>query len=195
MTYAQGLTALIQSALTHDISVTLETPGDGERKIVATIFGDALAGELADGGYPGGIEIPLSAEDLYLYPLAELEQRQAGYRTDGRTGEASPGWDESRYVIADWAANPVSIGRDGALAYSIHGRGSWHYHPIAPDFDSFLTALAHWIDYHRGERSGQILDADFEVAPEIAGEVLHKVVGNLPETEAKNLTDLLLGTV
>jgi hypothetical protein len=195
MTYTQALTALVRSAGTHDISAPLEALDNGERKIVAAIFGDTLAGEIADAGYPGGIEIPVSAEDLYLYPLAELEQRQAGYRTDGRTGEASPGWDESRYVIADWAANPVSIGRDGALAYSIHGRGSWHYHPIAPDLNAFLTALAHWIEYYQGERSGQILDADFEVAPEVTGDVLHKVVGNLPETEAKNFTDFLLGTV
>jgi hypothetical protein len=33
------------------------------------------------------------------------------------------------------------------------------------------------------------------VAPEITGEVLLKMAGNLPEAEAKNLTDFLLGTV
>jgi hypothetical protein len=195
MAYAQSLTALLRSAGNHDILVSLETPGDSEREILATIFGDALAKEIADAGYPGGIEIPLPAEDLYLYPLAELEQRQAGYRTDGRTGEASPGWDKSRYVIGDWAANPLSIGRDGGLAYSIHGQKTWVYSPIASNFSACLTALTHWIDYYCGERSGKILGTDFEVAPEITGEVLRKMGGNLPETEAQNLTDFLLGTV
>lgn len=195
MAYAQSLTALVRSAQSHDILVSLETPRDSEREILTTIFGDALAKEIADAGYPGGIEIPLSAEDLYLYPLAELEQRQAGYRSDGRTKEASPGWNRSRYVIADWTANPVSIGRDGGLAYSIHGREAWVYNPIASDFGAFLTALMHWIDYYCGARLGKILGADFEVAPETAGDVLRKMGSNLPETQAKNLTDFLLGTV
>jgi hypothetical protein len=195
MAYAHSLAALVQSAESHGILVSLEAPGDGEREILATIFGSALAKEIANAGYPGGIEIPTAAEDLYLYSLAELEQRQVGYRTDGRTAEASADWSKSRYVIADWTANPVSISRDGGLAYSTHGRGAWVYNPIAPDFGAFLRGLSHWIDYYCGERSGNILGADFEVAPEVAGDVLRKMAGVLPETEARNLTNFLLGTV
>ncbi|OZI34260.1 hypothetical protein CAL29_12010 [Bordetella genomosp. 10] len=89
----------------------------------------------------------------------------------------------------------MSISHDGGLACSMHGQGAWRYNVVAPDLGAFLAALARWIDYYRGERSGRILDADFEVAPGIADEVLHKVCGGLPETEARNLADFLLGTV
>src|SRR6201999_3724592 len=103
MGYADSLAALVRSAKVHGVPVSLEKPGGDERGILIAIFGGALAEAIETAGYPGGIEIPLSTEELYLYPLAELEQRQAGYRTDARTGQASSGWDENRYVIADWA--------------------------------------------------------------------------------------------
>jgi len=194
MAYSESLAALARSAEAHGIALSVETP-DGERSTVETIFGDALAAAIDEAGYPGGLEVPLSAEDLYLYPLAELEQRQIGYRTDANSGGRAPGWDQERYVIADWAANPVSIGRDGGLAYSVHGRGTWDYRPIAPDLGAFLSVLARWIDYYRGERGGKILDDDFEVLPEVARQVRQDVMEGLSEREADNFSDFLLGTI
>ncbi len=55
--------------------------------------------------------------------------------------------------------------------------------------------LARWIGYCSSDRSRKILDADFEVMPEVAGEVRQKVVNGLSETEAKNFSDFLLGIV
>jgi hypothetical protein len=195
MTYAESLATLVRTAQAHGVAVEIEQPGGDDRALLDAVFGASLAGEIADAGYPGGIEVPFAAEDFYLYPLAELEQRQAGYRTDARTGEASPDWDADRHVIGDWAANPVSIGGDGALAYAMHGRGGWEYRPIAPDLAAFLDVLARWIEYYRGARGGKILDADYEVAPEVRGEVDNQVTTGLPEAEAGNFADFLLGTV
>lgn len=194
MVYAKSLTELVRSAGGHGIPVSLESAGAGRRDIVAAVFGDALADEITDAGYPGGIEIPLAVEDLYIYPLDELQQRQVGYRSDGRTGMVCAGWDADRHVIADWAANPVSIDSGGGLAYSMHGRGEWIYFPIAPDLAAFLSALARWIDYCRGERAGRILDDDFELLPDITCEVLQRLSRDLSDVEAANFTRFLLGS-
>ena len=102
-------------------------------------------------------------EELYLYSLDELAGLQAGYRYDARTGEVSADWDASHYVIADWTANPISIGADGAIHYTCHGQGNWAYALIAPDLPGFFNLLAAWLRYFIVERGGNLFDDNFEV--------------------------------
>jgi hypothetical protein len=191
MAYAESLDALLRSTAAQNIPFKPEKLGGEESAALDAVFGPTLARAIMDASYPGGLEAPVSAEELYLYPFAEIAQRQAGYRT----GTPSPDWDDGRYVIADWAANPVSIGSDGAIAYSIHGRDHWDHRPIAPDFAVFLDMLARWIDYFIGTREGGIFVADFDLAPEVPAEVRKHVLRGLLEAEAENFADLLLGTV
>ncbi|RZI55260.1 MAG: hypothetical protein EOP94_05135, partial [Zymomonas sp.] len=85
MTYRAALDALVAASTAADVPVDLEN-ADIDPAMLRAIFGDELAGAIAASGYPGGAELPWTVEDLYLYPLAELAQSQAGYRHDAATG-------------------------------------------------------------------------------------------------------------
>lgn len=160
MTYPEAVQDLVRAGAGAGVPIPLAPPGQA---VDRDIFGDALAQEIAATGYPAGAELPWVVEELYLYSLEELAERQAGYRYDAATGEASTGWDASHYVIADWTANPISIGTDGAIHYARHGQGNWTYAPIAPDLPGFFNLLAAWLRYFIVERGGDLFDDDFEI--------------------------------
>lgn len=117
MSYAEAIAEFVQAAAAAGIAVELGDPEGAEAELCATVLGDQLAAEIVATGYPGGCEIPWVAEELYIYSLTELRERQAGYRTDARTGVDQDDWDADRWVIADWTADPVSINGTGVIAY------------------------------------------------------------------------------
>lgn len=160
MTYPEAVQDLVRAGAGAGVPIALAPPGQA---VDRDIFGDALAQKIEATGYPAGAELPWVVEELYLYSLEELAERQAGYRYDAATGEASTGWDASHYVIADWTANLISIGTDGAIHYARHGQGNWTYAPIAPDLPGFFNLLAACLRYFIVERGGDLFDDDFEI--------------------------------
>ena len=160
MTYTEAARNLVRAGVEAGVAIALSHP---EQAVDRAIFGDALAQEIEAAGYPAGAEFPWVVEDLYLYSLSKLAGRQAGYRYDARTGEASADWNASHYVIADWTANPISIGADGAIRYARHGQGNWSYAVIAPDLPGFFNLLAAWLRYFVVERGGNLFNDNFEI--------------------------------
>lgn len=160
MTYTEAAQDLVRAGEEAGVPIALAPPGQAVDRV---IFGDALAREIEAAGYPAGAELPWVVEELYLYSLDELAGRQAGYRHDASTGEASADWDASHYVIADWTANPISIGVDGAIHYARHGQGNWTYALIAPDLPAFFNLLAAWLRYFIVERGGNLFNDNFEI--------------------------------
>ncbi|WP_454719086.1 hypothetical protein [Caulobacter segnis] len=140
----------------------MERPEGDVARFCETVFVPPIAAEIARLGYPKRVEIPWIVETFYLYGLDDLSDRQGGYRFNGHTGVPSTSWDPDRFVIADWAADPVTVGSDGSVCYSVHGAGSWTYTRIAADLPAFLQLLATWIRYfvadhglHYNEASGR----------------------------------------
>ena len=160
MAYIEAAQNLVRAGAEAGVRINLAPP---EQAVDRAIFGDALAREIEAAGYPAGAELPWVAEELYLYSLDELAGRQAGYRYDARTGEASANWDASHYVIADWTANPIIIDADGTIHYARHGRGHWTFAPIAPDLPAFFNLLAAWLRYFVGDRGGNLFNDNFEI--------------------------------
>lgn len=194
MTYRAALDALGAASTAADVPVDLEN-ADIDAASLRAIFGDELAAAIAASGYPGGAELPWTVEDLYLYPLAELAQHQAGYRQDAVTGEPSPHWGADRYAIGDWAGNPVSIAGDGGIDYARHGQGQWTHHRIAADLPEFLTMLAAWLRYFVVERDGSVFDDNFEITAETRDEVQRVVLAGRDPAIAVAATRFLLGEV
>ncbi len=160
MTYAEAVQNLVDAGSKAGISIIVSIPEYGVDRVV---FGNDLAQEIETVGYPAGAELPWVVEDFYLYSLDEITERQAGYRYDAHTGEASQGWDQNQYVIADWTANPLTLGVDGAIRYARHGQEEWTYVRIAPDVPSFFALLADWLRYFVVERAGNLFNEDFQI--------------------------------
>lgn len=160
MNYPEAAQNFVRAGVEVGVPIALAPP---EQAVDRATFGDVLAREIEAAGYPVGAELPWVVEKLYFYSLDELAERQAGYRYDARTGETSADWDASHYVIADWAANPISIGADGAIRYARHGQGNWTYAVIAPDLPSFFNLLAAWLRYFVVERGGNLFNDNFEI--------------------------------
>jgi hypothetical protein len=194
LTYSEAVRDLVQAGEEADAPIDLETPEPGEQ-FHRTVFGDALSDEIEAAGYPGGAELPWTVEDLYLYGLYELEEQQAGYRQDANTGAPSGGWESDRYVIADWAANPVSIAADGTISYARHGEGSWTHHRIAADLPSFFEMLARWLRYFVVEHSGSLFDENFEIAAEAREQVRRVVLQGIDAEMRDAAARFLLGEI
>lgn len=184
---------LVRAAREADVAISLAPPDGEAAAFAATVFGPTLAAEIARLGYPEPVELPWIAEEFNLYGLDELSERQAGYRTNARTGEPSEAWDMDRFVIADWAANPISIGPDGAIAYSRHGQGAWTYVRIARDLPAFLSLLAAWLRFFLAERGGELFDDNFEIADEIREAVRRDVLVDLDADDRDAALKFLLG--
>lgn len=160
MNYPEAAQNFVRAGVEAGVPIALAPP---EQAVDRATFGDVLAREIEPAGYPVGAELPWVVEELYFYSLDELAERQAGYRYDARTGETSADWDASHYVIADWTANPIIIGADGAIRYARHGQGNWSYAVIAPDLPSFFNLLAAWLRYFIVERGGNLFNNNFEI--------------------------------
>ncbi len=196
MSYADALGELVRAAGEANIAVAPEKPHSDTAQFCETVFGSALAAEIAQLGYPKRVKVPWIVETLYLYGLDELSDQQAGYRFDARDGSPEVEWDADRFVIAAWTGNPVSIGQDGSICYSFHGAGTWTYTRIAPDLPAFLSLLAAWIRYFVAEHGGDLFDEDdddLEISQEMRAEIRRDVLGAAPEADRDAALAFLLG--
>jgi hypothetical protein len=181
MAYVDSMRCLIDAGTEAGMLIGLENTNN-LTALHQRIFGGPLANDIASAGYPGGIEVPWMVEELFVYSLAELSDRQAGYRYDANTNAPSVNWDCDRYVLADWGANPVSIGTDGTICYSRHGDGDWSYVPIATDLPAFFKLLAAWLRYFVVEQGSNLLDDNFEIAQDTRDAVTSTVLAEtIPE--------------
>lgn len=156
------------------------------------MFGGSLGDAIRLAGYPSGCAVPRSAEHLSWYGLDELEGRQVGYRIDGRAGAAAPEWEADRGVLADRAADPVTIGGDGVIASARHGRGGWAYVRIAPDL---RRSSASW---RAGCASspitpGPLFDDEFTVPPATRGRIRTEVLAGLDPADRDAALTFLIG--
>ncbi|WP_152616230.1 hypothetical protein [Sphingomonas sp. ERG5] len=194
MQYDEAIQRLVRAGVEAETPIAVQTPDAGE-SFYRTVFGDPLSDAIKASGYPGGVELPWSAEELYLYGLEELNKRQEGYRHDANTGDASSGWDEDRYVIADWAANPVSITGDGSISYARHGEGSWSHIRIAADLPGFFAMLAAWLHYFVVEHNGNLFDENFEIAAATRDDLRRLVVADTAPEDREAAINFLLGEI
>lgn len=192
MSYADALGDFVRTAGENGIAITLERPDGDAAGFCETVFGPPMAAEIARLGYPKRVEIPWIVETFYLYGLGDLSERQSGYRFNGRTGARSTSWDPDRFVIADWAADPVTIGSDGSVCYSAHGVGSWTYTRIAADLPAFLNLLAAWIRYFVADHGADLHDENCEVPEDVRAEIRRDVLGALPEADKDAVLSFLL---
>lgn len=190
MTYKDAVQDLVHAGSEANSAITLSQP---KHQVDRSVFGEAISQEIEAAGYPGGAELPWVVEELYLYSLDEIAERQAGYRYNARTGNPSKDWDSNQYVIADWTANPISIGADGAIRYARHGQESWTYARIAPDLPCFFGMLAAWLRYFVVERSGNLFNDDFEIDDATREAVSGKVLAAIDPGDREAALAFLLG--
>jgi hypothetical protein len=192
MSYADALDDFVRTAGENGVAVTLEKPQGDVALFCETVFGPTITAEIARLGYPKKVAMPWIVETFNLYGLDELPARQGGYRFDGRTGAPSTHWDPDRFAIADWAADPVTIGSDGWVCYSRHGVGAWTYNRIAVDLPAFLKLLAAWIRYFVAEHDAELHDENCEVPEAIRAEIRRDILGGLPQAEQDAVLSFLL---
>jgi len=192
VSYPEAVDALVRSAAASGIEIALKLPQGEASVFCEQVFGKPLAAMIAAHGYPTGTELPWIVEDLYVYGLDELAERQAGYRTDASKGMPSADWDATQFVIADWAANPVTIGQDRVIRYARHGMGAWTYTRIVADLPAFVLLLAAWLDYMR-DKADALYDDNFEIPDTIRAEIRSKVLGMVDEVDRDAACRFLLG--
>lgn len=184
MPYADALQDLVDAAAEADVALTAE-PAEGD--VAERVFGAGLAAEIRTHGYPSSAELPWSAEELFLYGLDELEDRQEGYDGDD--------WGEGRWAIADWGANPVSVAPDGSVSYALHGEGSWTHVRIAPDVPAFFSVLANWLRFFVVARGGNLFDENFDIPEETREAARAQVLGPVDAADRDAALNFLLGDV
>jgi len=135
---------------------------------------------------------PGSSRPFIFYGLDDLSDRQGGYRFNGHTGAPSTSWDPDRFVIADWAADPVTVGADGSICYSGHGAGSWTYTRIAADLPDFLQLLATWIRYFVADHGADLHAENSEVPEDIRAEIRRDVLSAVSEADKDAALSFLL---
>lgn len=192
VSYPEAVDALVRSAAASGIEISLKSRRGEPAALCEQVFGKPLAATIAAHGYPDGTELPWIVEDLYVYGLDELAERQAGYRIDAGEGTPSADWDATQFVIADWVANPVTIGQDGVIRYARHGMDVWTYTRIVADLPAFFVLLAAWLDYMR-DKAGALYDDNFEIPDTIRLEIRSKVLGMVDEVDRDAACRFLLG--
>lgn len=193
MSYADALADLISAASETDLAIAPEKPEGDAARLCETVFGPALAAEIAQLGYPKTFDMPWIVEDLYFHGLDELSDRQAGYRFHGITGERIDAWPADRFVIAEWNGDPVSVGADGSVCSSLHGVETWTYVRIAENLPAFFALLAAWLRYFVTARGGNLYDDDFQISEEIRAEIRRDVLGVVAEADRDAVLAFLLG--
>lgn len=193
MNYDDAVAELVRAGSEAGIPVTVE-PTAGDEEFYQKVFGEQSQ-SIDAIGYPTETEIPWVVEELYLYSLRDIEERQAEYRYDAKTGQASAAWDDGRYVVAEWAANPVSIDASRTISYSRHGDGSWTYTPFAADLPQFLTILARWLQYFVVARNSNLFDENFEINAATRKEISRVVLRDLDPKHQAAAINFLLGEI
>lgn len=194
MAYRDSVDAFTSAAKACGVAYEVDVPSTDEDK---DLLGRAFNGELAEGilahGYAGGSDIPWTAEEFSLYRFGEIESRQMGYRTDGRTGAVSSTWDPNKYVIGDWTGNPISIDQEGGISYSRHGMGTWRYVRIAKDLAAFLGVLGTWMAFFIVDNKRNIFNDDFEIGEETMARIKKDVLNGLDDEEKYGFVKFLIG--
>jgi hypothetical protein len=175
--YLDAATTLAAAAARADVDLSLKTPEADATPFMETVFGKPLADDIAAHGYPSDVEVPWVVEELYVYDLNELSDRQAGYRVGVQDGRPVAGWDAGHFVIADWAANPVTVAPNGGIHYARHGEGAWDYHRICADLPTFFLLLAAWLG-HVAEHGENLHDGNFDI-PDTARETIRRLVSGV----------------
>lgn len=97
---------------------------------------DTLAAFYRDVG-PDGVTAETIGNALYFPSLADLWQKQEGYRWDGRTGERVEDWDDGWIVVAHQGGAPfVFDTATRAVLFARHGEGTWDFGEAFPDLNS-----------------------------------------------------------
>ena len=147
------------------------------------VFNKEVSAEILSHGYPAGLVVPWAAEDFELYDVEEIPLRQAGYRTEAKTGTVSPDWPKELYVLAEASANPFAIDSRGAIRFARHGMGGWRFEQVAPDLSTFLDVIAEWLSFFVVENDLNIMNDNFEIRPEKRDEIRDRVFAGLSDNE------------
>ena len=118
------------------------------------ILNDQDLSNIEQFGYVGDVRLKWPVEQFYLYPLANLLKMQEGYRVSD--GIVDTHWDQAKYAIGDWAADPVSIDKSGSIWYAVHGEGEWSYDKLSNNLEEFIDTPRKWIEYFLIEHKGKI---------------------------------------
>lgn len=193
MTYPDALAGLMRTADECGLAVQIERPASDEaRAELLPVLGPSLLAEIDAHGYPGGLEIPWTAEELFVYPLGEMAARQAGYRFDARTLEPSPFWNPRKHVLADVRADPIVLEPDSPLWAAVHGVGGWTWRKVARDLPEFLATLDAWLRFFVLERDREIFDDDFNLLDEAREAILSRVLAPLDAECRAGFAEVLL---
>ena len=182
---------LVRAARTGKLAFSVDRLEGSTRDLVERVFTPDIIAGIDEVGYLGGLEVPWLVEELYLYSLSELEEKQAGYRFDLATSAAIPGWDQQMYVIADWTGDPVAVDAGGALWTARHGQGAWTFVRIAENLPQFQVTLALWIEYFVVKGKKRLLDDNSVVIPEERKRLSEEVLASLREEEKNGFLTLL----
>lgn len=98
---------------------------------------------------PVDISIDTGANPIFIPSLANLWERQAGYRWNGLSGEEIEDWDPEWIVVADEGADPY-VFYQGKILFGFHGDGSWDFEEEYPDIFTMAKDLLHK-DYSEDE--------------------------------------------
>jgi hypothetical protein len=161
----------------------------GDGGVYVNIFNPDHIMNIKTSGYIGNFTIKWPVERFFLYGLSDLIQKQEGYRTEN--GAADPNWDQEKYVIGDWAADPVSIDKSGSIWYSAHGEGTWSYRKISSSLEEFFISLSKWISYFLIQNNGKIRDEKRRIIPEKKIEIFSIVLGHLDDECKDGFTKFL----
>jgi hypothetical protein len=142
-------------------------------------------------GAPMDVEIPWAAEALKLYNPLSLTEYQEGYRWNvGDPGRIAEGWSESWVVIGDCIADPIIVHTDkteAPISMAVHGKGYWEPLSVAPSLAVFLQVLKTWVDVCLVKYSGEFLDDDCEMLPEVRSDLEQGFSSLLDDERRKNL--------
>ena len=112
------------------------------------------------------IVFPWYSEDVTLFAVSDLVERQEGYRwAVGQRDALLPGWRAEWVVIGQvMGADPIFVStkeRGTPLYWAMHGTGKWKPVLAAPSLAEGAEALAAWLEVFRGQYDGNISDADY----------------------------------
>jgi hypothetical protein len=132
------------------------------------------------------LEIPWSAEELYLYGTeASFEGGQIGYRIDV-SGKRLPNWPDEWVVLGEISGDPIigRVGEDGcAVLFARHGMGLWQANIVSNDTKAFAEALRIWCDLFVKRYSKDIYDETLAVRPDFLADLRQQISQTLSAAE------------
>lgn len=151
-------------------------------------------GPYGEGGPhdPDGLTIPTTGNPFEIVPLAQLWNRQAGYRWHGLSGERLADWRDEWLVVADQGGDPFILDwTTGAVLHARPGEAVWKPEPMFADVFVMALVLGTIGTVHE-EGGEEIYDEEFEVRPEWQAALRARLAPILGETAA-NATATRLG--